>query len=103
MPASVKLGKDLSELLACFRSEGVEFLVVGGHAVALHGYPRLTEDLDLPPQPRSQLLGHRHHQRGPAHALELAAECLGVSAALEAADLDPVPGGVGADLGGEAF
>lgn len=41
------LDKDLLELLALFRSRDVEFLVVGGHAVAFHGYPRLTEDLDL--------------------------------------------------------
>ena len=37
----MKLDKDLLELLALFRSKGVEFLIVGGHAVALHGYPRL--------------------------------------------------------------
>src|SRR5688572_25133314 len=44
---SVKLDKDLLELLELFRAKGVEFLVVGGHAVAFHGNPRLTEDLDL--------------------------------------------------------
>lgn len=43
----VILDKDLRELLALFRETGVEFLVVGGHAVAFHGRPRLTEDLDL--------------------------------------------------------
>jgi hypothetical protein len=43
----VRLDKDLLELLELFRAKGVEFLVVGGHAVAFHGYPRLTEDLDL--------------------------------------------------------
>lgn len=43
----MKLDKDLLELLELFRSKSVEFLVVGGHAVAFHGYPRLTEDLDL--------------------------------------------------------
>ena len=43
----MKLDKDLRELLASFHSRGVEFLVVGGHAVAFHGRPRLTEDLDL--------------------------------------------------------
>jgi uncharacterized nucleotidyltransferase DUF6036 len=43
----VRLDKDLLELLELFRSKGVEFLVVDGHAVAFHGYPRLTEDLDL--------------------------------------------------------
>jgi hypothetical protein len=41
------LDKDLRELLELFRSTGVECLVVGGHAVAFHGRPRLTEDLDL--------------------------------------------------------
>jgi hypothetical protein len=28
-------------------SHGVRFVLVGGHAVAVHGYPRLTEDLDI--------------------------------------------------------
>ena len=37
----------LRELLGLFRSNDVEFLVVGGHAVAFHGYPRFTEDLAL--------------------------------------------------------
>ena len=41
------LDKDLRELLASLNAAGVEFLVVGGHAVAFHGRPRLTEDLDL--------------------------------------------------------
>jgi len=41
------LDEDLRELLALFHSREVEFLVVDGHAVAFHGYPRLTEDLDL--------------------------------------------------------
>lgn len=43
----MKLDKDLLELLELFHSNGVEFLIVGGHAVAFHGHPRLTEDLDL--------------------------------------------------------
>ena len=43
----MKLDKDLRELLELFRAKGAEFLVVDGHAVAFHGHPRLTEDLDL--------------------------------------------------------
>jgi hypothetical protein len=43
----VTLDKDLRELLESFRSNEVEFLVVGGYAVAFHGYPRYTDDLDL--------------------------------------------------------
>jgi hypothetical protein len=30
-----------------FRSHKVEFLVVGGHAVAFHGHPRFTGDIDF--------------------------------------------------------
>lgn len=41
------LNKDLRELLAFLTEHRVEYLIAGGHAVAFHGYPRLTEDLDL--------------------------------------------------------
>ncbi|MCO4099792.1 MAG: nucleotidyltransferase family protein [Gemmatimonas sp.] len=41
------LDADLRELLALLIANQVEFLVAGGHAVAFHGYPRFTEDLDL--------------------------------------------------------
>jgi hypothetical protein len=51
---SALLDKDLLELLELFRSHGVEFLVAGGHAVAFHGRPRLTEDLDLFVRPDAQ-------------------------------------------------
>jgi len=43
----VNLQADLKECVSCLLSRHVEFLVVGGHAVAFHGYPRLTEDVDL--------------------------------------------------------
>lgn len=49
-----RLHKDLRELLALFRSNNVEFLVVGGHAVAFHGYPRFTEDLDCYVRPSAE-------------------------------------------------
>ena len=39
--------KDLSEFIALLNSHGVEFLVVGAHALAYHGHPRYTGDLDL--------------------------------------------------------
>jgi predicted nucleotidyltransferase len=43
----VKLQQDLREFVALLLSRGVDLVVVGGHAVAFHGYPRLTDDLDL--------------------------------------------------------
>jgi hypothetical protein len=41
------LNKDLREFLELLNSNGVEYLVVGAFAVAFHGYPRYTADLDL--------------------------------------------------------
>lgn len=38
---------DFSALIAAFEGEHVEYLVVGGYAVGLHGRPRATKDLDL--------------------------------------------------------
>lgn len=43
----MKLSKDLSEFIALLNSIGVKYLLVGGHAVAFHGYPRFTGDMDL--------------------------------------------------------
>lgn len=41
------LPSDLIDLLAEFAQHGVDALLVGGHAVALHGVPRFTKDADL--------------------------------------------------------
>jgi hypothetical protein len=41
------LTKDFREFLRCLNARGVEFLVIGGHAVAFHGYPRATADMDV--------------------------------------------------------
>src|SRR5689334_16003927 len=39
------LTKDFKEFLQSLNAHGVEYLVIGGHAVAFHGYPRATADL----------------------------------------------------------
>jgi hypothetical protein len=41
------LPSDLIDLLAEFAATGVEYLLVGGQALALHGHPRFTKDADL--------------------------------------------------------
>jgi hypothetical protein len=43
----MEIQPDFRDLLACFNKHEVEYLVVGGYALALHGAPRLTGDLDL--------------------------------------------------------
>jgi hypothetical protein len=44
---------DLRGLLTALAAADVEFVVVGGVAVGLHGYVRTTEDLDIVPNPES--------------------------------------------------
>jgi hypothetical protein len=43
----VSLQKDLREFIESLNSHEVEFVVVGAHAVAFHGFPRFTGDIDL--------------------------------------------------------
>jgi len=38
---------DFRDLLSAFNAQSVEFLVVGAHALAAHGYVRATGDLDV--------------------------------------------------------
>ena len=42
-----KLQSDLREFIALLNSHEVEYLIVGGHAVAFHGHPRYTGDIDF--------------------------------------------------------
>jgi hypothetical protein len=41
------LNEDYREMLKCFADEKVKFLVVGAYALAVHGYPRATKDIDF--------------------------------------------------------
>src|SRR5438445_13824117 len=40
-------GTDLQRIFDALAAANVRYIVVGGVAVVLHGYPRLTADLDL--------------------------------------------------------
>lgn len=42
-----ELFDDFRDLLVELHDAGAEFVVVGGHAVAFHGHPRATKDLDV--------------------------------------------------------
>lgn len=47
------LETDFKELLALFNANRVEYLVVGAYALAYHGVPRYTGDLDILVRPSS--------------------------------------------------
>ena len=46
-PGRAVVNEDFSDLLAELAAAGARFLVVGAHAMALHGVPRATGDLDV--------------------------------------------------------
>lgn len=43
----MELNRDFNEFIACFEAHEVRYLIVGGYAVAAHGHPRYTKDLDV--------------------------------------------------------
>jgi hypothetical protein len=45
--ATIPLPPDFLDFLKLLNSHGVEYLVIGGYAVGLHGFPRGTADLDI--------------------------------------------------------
>ena len=53
----MELQPDFRDLLASFRSRGVEYLIVGGYALAFHGAPRYTGDLGLLVRPTLENAG----------------------------------------------
>jgi hypothetical protein len=45
--ATTPFPQDFADFLKLLNSHRVEFLLIGGYAVGLHGYPRGTADLDV--------------------------------------------------------
>jgi hypothetical protein len=43
----VELQRDFKEFIELLNENDVEYLVIGGYAVAFHGYPRFTQDIDI--------------------------------------------------------
>lgn len=43
----IHLPQDFKELLQLLNSKRIEYLVIGGYAVAFYGYPRATGDIDI--------------------------------------------------------
>jgi hypothetical protein len=43
----MKLDRDFKEFIECLNAHDVNYMVVGGYAVGVHGLPRATKDLDV--------------------------------------------------------
>jgi hypothetical protein len=52
--SSMDLPSDFKELLESFNAHEVEYLIVGGYALAFHGAPRYTGDIDLFVRPTAE-------------------------------------------------
>jgi len=42
-----QLNQDFLEFIALLEQEAVEYLIVGGYAVGIHGFPRYTGNIDF--------------------------------------------------------
>lgn len=51
----MEIRTDFKELLELFNKHKVEYLVVGGYALAFHGAPRFTRDIDLFVRPTTDM------------------------------------------------
>jgi len=54
----MQLSKDLREFVELLNSRKIKYVLVGGHAVAYHGFPRFTGDVDffIDPSPENAAL-----------------------------------------------
>lgn len=50
----MEIQKDFKELLELFNAHKVEYLIVGGYALAYHGAPRYTGDIDIYARPDTE-------------------------------------------------
>jgi hypothetical protein len=53
--------KDLREFIESLNSHEVEYLIVGAHALAFHGFPRYTGDVDILVRPTSENAARIEH------------------------------------------
>ena len=50
----MEMQKDFKELLELFNAHNVDYVIVGGYALAFHGAPRFTGDIDILIKPNEQ-------------------------------------------------
>lgn len=72
----MKLSRDFKEFIECLNARDVRYLVIGGYAVAHHGRPRYTKDLDVWLEP-----GPENGERIVAALRDFGFESLGLTAA----------------------
>jgi hypothetical protein len=82
-------------LLSALADHGVDFIVVGGYAVAAHGHVRATKDIDICPEPTEENL-----QRLADALVALEAEAIGLDEFTTGGEFDLKPDLEGLKMGG---
>lgn len=54
------LNQDFKEFIELLNKNQVKYLVIGGYAVAIHGHPRYTKDIDIWVEIGENYLWHWH-------------------------------------------
>lgn len=54
------LNQDFREFIQLLNENQVKYLVIGGYAVAIHGHPRYTKDIDI--TDRKSSMTAKHHE-----------------------------------------
>ena len=85
MNTPMVLPPDLIDLLAEFGATRVEYLVVGGQALALHGRPRFTKDADLSSMPSCSGLDARARLAQSSSSHSSSAVQIGLSGSVQSA------------------
>jgi hypothetical protein len=49
-----EFNEDFADMLVCLRAAGVQFVIVGAHALAAHGIARATGDIDIFVRPSAE-------------------------------------------------
>lgn len=75
MEPKIDLHRDFKEFIISFLSHQVEFMVIGGYAVAAHGRPRYTGDIDFwvkkSPENAVKIVDALHEFFGPLPGIQL--------------------------------
>ena len=99
------MNPDFKDLLAEFNAQGVEYLVVGVHALAAHGHVRATKDLDvwIRPEPTNAARAYAALETFGAPLADLTVEDLATPGVVFQIGVEPIRIGILTQIDGVSF
>lgn len=65
---SLELLEDVRDFVQCLNEAGVEYLVIGAHALSVYGISRATGDFDVFVRASQENVTKSRHQSRPTHS-----------------------------------